>query len=74
VCVCYLCVICAQELFINLVNRPELDAIPGYPPLGEVTKGFEDVVKQLYSGYGEAHDACQSFTPCNGPNTTVMLI
>lgn len=28
----------------------------------------------MYSGYGEARDACQSFLPCNGPNTTVTKI
>lgn len=42
----------STQFFINLVdNGPSLDA-RGFPPIGEVIEGM-DVVKSLYSGYGE---------------------
>lgn len=45
------------ELFINLNDNRELDTVVvegvrGYPALGRVTNGME-VVRKLYSGYGE---------------------
>lgn len=39
------------QVFVNLGNNAQLDSM-GFAPFGEVTKGME-VVKQLYSGYGE---------------------
>ena len=42
----------STQFFINLVdNGPSLDA-RGFPPIGKVVEGM-DVVKSLYSGYGE---------------------
>jgi len=45
------------ELFINLQDNPKLDTINfegvrGFPAFGKVVKGM-DVVRALYSGYGE---------------------
>lgn len=39
------------QVFINLGNNAQLDSM-GFAPFGAVTQGIE-VVKQLYSGYGE---------------------
>jgi peptidyl-prolyl cis-trans isomerase A (cyclophilin A) len=39
------------QVFINLGNNAQLDSM-GFAPFGQVTQGIE-VVKQLYSGYGE---------------------
>lgn len=39
------------QVFINLGNNGQLDSM-GFAPFGQVTQGME-VVKQLYSGYGE---------------------
>jgi peptidyl-prolyl cis-trans isomerase A (cyclophilin A) len=39
------------QVFINLGNNAQLDSM-GFAPFGLVTQGME-VVKQLYSGYGE---------------------
>lgn len=39
------------QVFINLGNNAQLDGM-GFAPFGQVTAGM-DVVKQLYSGYGE---------------------
>lgn len=39
------------QVFINLGNNAQLDSM-GFAPFGEVTQGM-DVVRQLYSGYGE---------------------
>lgn len=39
------------QLFINLVSNRNLDD-QGFSPIGKVVKGM-DVVKELYSGYGE---------------------
>jgi peptidyl-prolyl cis-trans isomerase A (cyclophilin A) len=39
------------QVFINLGNNAQLDSM-GFAPFGQVTQGME-VVKQLYSGYGE---------------------
>jgi peptidyl-prolyl cis-trans isomerase A (cyclophilin A) len=39
------------QVFINLGNNGQLDSM-GFAPFGLVTEGM-DVVKQLYSGYGE---------------------
>lgn len=39
------------QVFINLGNNAQLDSM-GFAPFGVVTQGIE-VVKQLYSGYGE---------------------
>ena len=39
------------QVFINLGNNAQLDTM-GFAPFGQVTSGM-DVVKQLYSGYGE---------------------
>jgi peptidyl-prolyl cis-trans isomerase A (cyclophilin A) len=46
------------QLFINLVdNKNQLDppVQQGFAPFGEVTEGM-DVVKKLYSGYGDGSD------------------
>jgi len=40
------------QLFINIANNASLDG-QGFAPFGKVTTGMS-VVKQLYSGYGEA--------------------
>ncbi len=42
------------QLFINLGNNSFLDR-QGFSPFGQVTQGM-DVVKNLYSGYGESPD------------------
>jgi peptidyl-prolyl cis-trans isomerase A (cyclophilin A) len=42
------------QLFINFGNNAPLDG-QGFAPFGLVTSGM-DVVKQIYSGYGEAPD------------------
>mmetsp|Transcript_20783 Transcript_20783/g.46862 ORF Transcript_20783/g.46862 Transcript_20783/m.46862 type:complete len:374 (+) Transcript_20783:20-1141(+) len=47
----------STELFINLAPHPELDAL-GLTPVGRVTLGMDQVVSQIYSGYGEMADAC----------------
>ena len=39
------------QVFINLGSNSQLDSM-GFAPFGQVTQGME-VVKQLYSGYGE---------------------
>jgi peptidyl-prolyl cis-trans isomerase A (cyclophilin A) len=39
------------QVFINLGNNAQLDSM-GFAPFGQVIQGME-VVKQLYSGYGE---------------------
>jgi peptidyl-prolyl cis-trans isomerase A (cyclophilin A) len=39
------------QVFINLGNNAQLDSM-GFAAFGEVTEGM-DVVRQLYSGYGE---------------------
>jgi peptidyl-prolyl cis-trans isomerase A (cyclophilin A) len=46
-----------SELFINIIDNPELDTlnangVKGYPALGRITEGME-TVRQLYGGYGE---------------------
>jgi homoserine O-acetyltransferase len=46
-----------EELFINLEDNPKLDTIDfegvrGFPAFGKIVKGM-DVVRALYSGYGE---------------------
>ena len=40
------------QLFINLVDNPNLDGM-GFAPVGRVVEGME-VVDNIYSGYGEA--------------------
>lgn len=40
------------QVFINLGDNSRLDGM-GFPPFGQVISGM-DVVKSLYSGYGEA--------------------
>lgn len=43
------------QLYINLAdNTPRLDTLNtfGFPPIGEVVAGMEDVVDSLYAGYG----------------------
>ena len=45
------------QVFINLGDNAGLDR-QGFSPFGQVTQGF-DVVKQLYTGYGEAPDQGQ---------------
>ena len=42
------------QLFINFGNNAPLDA-QGFAPFGTVTSGM-DVVRQIYSGYGESPD------------------
>jgi peptidyl-prolyl cis-trans isomerase A (cyclophilin A) len=42
------------QIFINLKDNPGLDS-QGFTPFGKVTEGM-DVVKKLYSGYGETPD------------------
>ncbi len=39
------------QLFVNMKDNGRLDRM-GFAPFGKVTKGF-DVLKKLYSGYGE---------------------
>jgi peptidyl-prolyl cis-trans isomerase A (cyclophilin A) len=45
------------QIFINLGNNGGLDS-QGFSPFGEVTQGM-DIVKQLYSSYGESPDQGQ---------------
>lgn len=40
------------QMFINLVDNTNLDGMD-FAPFARVTTGMEDVVDQLYSGYGE---------------------
>lgn len=57
------------ELFINLDDHRELDAL-GFAPVGYVSRGFSTVVLGgVYDGYGEMRDACElhGFEPCDGP-------
>ncbi|MCB0361706.1 MAG: peptidylprolyl isomerase, partial [Bdellovibrionales bacterium] len=42
------------QMFINLVDNSRLDSM-GFSPIAKVTEGM-DVVKSLYSGYGERPD------------------
>ncbi len=42
------------QVFINLANNKSLDGM-GFAPFGRIAEGM-DVVKQLYSGYGERPD------------------
>lgn len=42
------------QLFINFADNAALDQ-QGFSPVGEVTKGMEEVVDQLYAQYGEGH-------------------
>ncbi len=41
----------ATQLFINMADNSRLDAM-GFPPIGKVVSGM-DVVRKLYSGYGD---------------------
>ena len=41
-----------SELFINLADHPQLDAL-GFAPICEVAEGGMDVVQRFHSGYGE---------------------
>ena len=57
------------ELFINLDDHRELDAL-GFTPVGYVSRGFPTVVLGgIYDGYGEMSDTCElhGFNPCDGP-------
>lgn len=40
------------QLYINLVDNPQLDA-QGFAPMGEIARPGMDVVDKLYAGYGE---------------------
>lgn len=53
----------SNQLFINLVDNPRLDAM-GFAPIGRVIDGM-DVVESLYSGYGESPDQTQISTSGN---------
>lgn len=50
------------QLFVNFGNNTSLDS-QGFAPFGQVTSGM-DVVKSLYSGYGERPD--QGFITSQG--------
>jgi peptidyl-prolyl cis-trans isomerase A (cyclophilin A) len=56
------------ELYINLADHPQLDAL-GFTPVANVTRGMDTAVDAFYSGYGEMLDACtlHGFLPCDGP-------
>jgi peptidyl-prolyl cis-trans isomerase A (cyclophilin A) len=58
------------ELFISYANNSQLDAL-GFAPVAVVRKGYGDVVRSLYAGYGEMADACDlhGYTPCHAPPT-----
>lgn len=61
------------ELFINLENHRELDAL-GFPPIGVVRGDGMEVVHRFFAGYGEMEDTCElhGFVPCQGPNNTCV--
>jgi cyclophilin family peptidyl-prolyl cis-trans isomerase len=62
------------ELYINLANHPQLDAL-GFTPIAIVTSGLEQTVDAFYAGYGEMSDACglHGFRPCLGPAEADIL-
>lgn len=61
------------ELFINLENHRDLDAL-GFTPIAKVKRGFGEVASALFSGYGEMSDTCalHGFEPCEGPTEADM--
>jgi peptidyl-prolyl cis-trans isomerase A (cyclophilin A) len=58
------------ELFISYGNHSQLDAL-GFAPVAVVTRGYEEVVRALYAGYGEMADMCDlhGYQPCAAPTT-----
>lgn len=64
----------STELFINLGNNFELDAL-GFTPIGMVMDDGMKVVDAFYRGYGEMTDACDlhHFIPCDGPESSHIL-
>ena len=41
------------QIYINMADNSRLDA-QGFAPFGRVVEGMDDVVDEIYSGYGEA--------------------
>ena len=63
------------ELYINLADHLQLDAL-GFTPIAMVVEGgMASTVDRFYSGYGEMSDACDlhGFEPCAGPLETRVL-
>lgn len=62
------------ELYINLADHPQLDAL-GFSPIARVVSGMSSTVAAFYSGYGEMSDACDlhGFLPCDGPSEAAIL-
>ncbi|MBC7925942.1 MAG: peptidylprolyl isomerase [Bryobacteraceae bacterium] len=50
------------EVFINLVDNPQLDG-RGFAPVGKVVEGMEEVVDELYYGYGEVQPKGRGVDP-----------
>jgi hypothetical protein len=65
--------IVANQIFINRLDNQALDGM-GFAPFGKIVRGFEDVIPQVYAGYGEMQGGelgqalCKPGQPCSGPD------